>query len=49
MDGSYFLSNKAKELGLIDEIDLNCDIESYFNNEITINDISKAIQKAMLV
>ena len=49
MDGSYFLSNKAKELGLIDEIDLNCDIESYFNNEITIKDINEAIQKAMSI
>ena len=49
MDGSYFLSNKAKELGLIDEINLNCDIESYFDNEITINDINKAVQKAMLI
>ena len=49
MDGSYFLSNKAKELGLIDEINLNCDIESYFNEAITIDDINKAVEKAMFI
>ena len=49
MDGSYFLSSKAKELGLIDEINLNCDIESYFNEAITIDDINKAVEKAMFM
>ena len=49
MDGSYFLSGKAKELGLIDEINLNCDIESYFNEAITIDDINKAVEKAMFI
>ena len=49
MDGSYFLSGKAKELGLIDEINLNCDIESYFNEAITIDDINKAVEKAMFM
>lgn len=49
MDGSYFLSSKAKELGLIDEINLNCDIESYFNEAITIDDINKAVEKAMSI
>ena len=49
MDGSYFLSGKAKELGLIDEINLNCDIESYFNEAITIDDINKAVEKAMSI